>query len=89
MLNALTRHAVGYGALPVLHGVSAMGTRLCFYKLIDNKIDPPAIRADLNRVTDTAPEERWDCDILELEGERRFRAVVEETKEACAKLRRG
>lgn len=41
-------------------GVSAMGTRLCFYKLINNRIDLPPIQADLNRVTDTAQEERWE-----------------------------
>lgn len=87
MFKVLTPcYTVDYGALPVLHGISAMGTRLCFYKLINNKIDPPSIQADLNRVIDMAPQERWDCDILESEGERRFQAVVEEIKEACAKL---
>jgi hypothetical protein len=29
---------------------------------------------------------RWDCDILEDEGEMRFKSVVEEIKQACAAL---
>jgi hypothetical protein len=38
------------------------------------------------RVTGMAPRERWDCDVLEEEGEKRFKSVVEEIKQACAAL---
>ncbi|KAI5119171.1 hypothetical protein M0805_008654 [Coniferiporia weirii] len=64
------------GECPIqtLHAVSAMGTRLCFYH-IDT--------TDVDKVTDTAPAERWDCDILDEEGEARLRAVVREITGAC------
>jgi hypothetical protein len=38
------------------------------------------------RVTGRAPPERWDCDILEEEGEKRFKSVIDEIKQACAAL---
>ncbi|KZT08512.1 uncharacterized protein LAESUDRAFT_724020 [Laetiporus sulphureus 93-53] len=73
--------------LPVLHAVSAFGTRLCFYRKPQGRaMEPPSIAADPELETDTAPRERWDCDILEEEGARRFQAVVEEIKQACAAL---
>jgi len=73
--------------LPVLHGVSAIGTRLCFYKkFLDWPIEPPFIPAHPDLQTNGAPQERWDCDILDDEGERRFLSMVEEIKQACAGL---
>jgi len=33
------------------------------------------------------PEKRWDCDILQEEGGKRFKSMVEEIKQACAALR--
>ena len=38
------------------------------------------------RVTGMVPEKRWDCDILQEEGEKRFKSMVEEIKQACAAL---
>jgi hypothetical protein len=52
-------------------------------------IQPPFIRDPQSvtlRVTGTAPKERWDCDVLEEEGENRFKTMVEEIKQACAAL---
>jgi len=76
--------------LPVLHGVSAFGTRLCFYKMEHNQpIHPPFIRDPESltlRVTGTAPRKRWDCDILNENGEKRFKSMVEEIKQAFATL---
>ncbi|THH15674.1 hypothetical protein EW146_g4845 [Bondarzewia mesenterica] len=78
--------------LPTLHGVSAMGTRLCFYRLdIPAKgenaiILPLPIPRKYLSSTDTAPAERWDCDILEEDGEAKFRAVVDEIQQRCAQL---
>jgi len=37
-------------------------------------------------VNDTAPAERWNCDVLDAEGEERLRAVVNSIKEDCANL---
>jgi hypothetical protein len=55
--------------LDTLNGVSAFGTRLAFYtydkqtRILLSRISP-----DSERETDTAPLDRWDCDILEDEG---------------------
>jgi hypothetical protein len=69
-----------------------MGTRLCFYHL--DTTDLAALEViPLNivprhptRVNDTAPVERWDCDILDAEGEARLRAVVDSIKAACENI---
>jgi hypothetical protein len=54
----------------------------------DQPIQPSFIRRPgySHYLKGTAPEERWDCDILEEEGERRFKSMVEEIKQACAAL---
>ncbi|KAH9023583.1 hypothetical protein EDB83DRAFT_1989775 [Lactarius deliciosus] len=70
--------------LPV-HAVSAFGTGLCFYKMYHNqpieRTDSP-IPAPPKRATGTVPQECWAFDILEKEGEEKFKSVVEEVKEA-------
>jgi hypothetical protein len=69
--------------LPVLYAVSAIGTKLCFFtKRPGQPVLPQAISADPKYETDTAPRERWNYDILE----ERFRAMVEEIKQACDAL---
>lgn len=69
--------------LPVLHAVSAFGTGLCFYKMHHNqpieRLDSP-IPAHPKRAA--VPQECWAIDILEKEGEERFKSVVEEIKAA-------
>jgi hypothetical protein len=82
---------IAYCSLPVLHGVSAFGTRLSFYKMHqeDQAVHPPLIYEPESvslRVTGRAPQERWDCDILKEDGEKRFKSMVEEIKQACAAL---
>ncbi|OCH89717.1 hypothetical protein OBBRIDRAFT_813038 [Obba rivulosa] len=71
----------------VLH---ALGTKLCFYHLDSTRahaeILPRATPCRPAMVNDPAPAERWDCDILEAGREKRFRAVVDKIKEACARL---
>ena len=56
------------------------GRKLC--------IHPPLIepRSRLLRVTCRAPQERWECDILEEEGDKGFKGMAEEIKQACATL---
>ncbi|KAK0209586.1 hypothetical protein IW262DRAFT_1281482 [Armillaria fumosa] len=79
-----------YCPIPRLHAVSAVGTRLCFYELDtqdeEAEIKPLAISRHPTRVNDTAPEKRWDYDVLDDVGERKFRGIVEEIKKECAKL---
>lgn len=76
--------------IPTLHAVSAMGTRLCFYQLdttdVAAEIVPHWIPQNSTRVIDTAPAERWDCDILDANGEQRLRTVADEIKEACMNI---
>ncbi|KAI6104763.1 hypothetical protein EDD16DRAFT_1636142 [Pisolithus croceorrhizus] len=76
--------------IPALHAVSAMGTRLCFYQVDTTnaaaEIVPRSILQDPIRVTDTAPAEWWDCDILDANGEERLRVVVDLIKEACKNI---
>ncbi|KAI6031071.1 hypothetical protein PISMIDRAFT_6504 [Pisolithus microcarpus 441] len=73
--------------IPTVHAVSAMGTRLRFYHLdttdVAGEIAPLSIPRHPTRVTETAPKERWDCDVLDADGEARLRAVVDAIKEAC------
>ncbi|KAI9442676.1 hypothetical protein H4582DRAFT_1303276 [Lactarius indigo] len=63
--------------LDTLHAVSALGTKLCFYRLdVKNRaarIDPPRIDRDPDMVNDYAPAERWNRDAL---GGERQRQVI-------------
>ncbi|EJD08434.1 uncharacterized protein FOMMEDRAFT_25505 [Fomitiporia mediterranea MF3/22] len=76
--------------IPKLHAVSAMGPRLCFYHVDTTNpralIVPHVKPRDPDFVNDAAPEEWWNCDVLNNEGEERFRAVADEIKQACAGL---
>ncbi|KIJ48512.1 hypothetical protein M422DRAFT_205623 [Sphaerobolus stellatus SS14] len=75
-------------AILILYGVSAFGTRLCFYRYerASIKLQPPMIRSHGELLTDVAPLDRWDCDVLEVEGATRFRDVIEHVKQMCAQL---
>ena len=72
--------------LPVMHGVSALGPRLCFYSYTrDNDIlVPPRIPPDPERVDDVAPAERWNYDVLSDEGVARLTQVANEVKAMVA-----
>ncbi|KAK7024010.1 hypothetical protein R3P38DRAFT_3317125 [Favolaschia claudopus] len=74
--------------LPVLHGVSAFGTKLRFYSITkEGLISPEYIpAASPLYVTDTAPVGRWNHDILAAEGEAAFRRVVQAIMTECAQL---
>ncbi|KAI0245908.1 hypothetical protein BJV78DRAFT_1399100 [Lactifluus subvellereus] len=86
-IRARIRDLHGDCPLPVLHAVIAAGTKLCFYrKPRGRRVEPPLVDAHPDLETDMAPRERWDCDILEEEGARKFRAVVDEIKQTCAVL---
>lgn len=75
--------------LPVLHAVSAFGTKLCFYKMHRDQPIQPSFIPNPESVRDlkgTAPQKWWDCNVLQKEGEKRFKSMVEEIKQACATL---
>ncbi|KAI8996271.1 hypothetical protein BD414DRAFT_409153, partial [Trametes punicea] len=81
---------VGKCPLGTLRAISALGTKLCFYSLDttdnDAEIMPRALPRHLTKVNDTAPANRWDCDILEPAGEERFREIVQRIKDECTAL---
>ena len=74
--------------IPVLHGISAFGTKIAFYNfdLATKVMEPRQITPDPELVTDAAPEEWWAFDILEEEGAKKFQDVVENVKEMCSPL---
>lgn len=77
--------------LPKLRAVSAFGTQLCFYEAETIHegiaIRPSQIRNDNPDISlDTAPRERWNCDVLEATGAERLRTVVEEIVADCTAI---
>lgn len=73
--------------LPVLHGVSAFGTKLCFYSITKaGLVSPEYIRASPQYATDTAPVGRWNYDILTAEGEAELRRIILVITTECAQL---
>ena len=74
--------------IPLLYGVSAFGPKIAFYKYNreTERMEPRSVTPDPEKVTDVAPQEWWAFDVLEEEGARKFRGVVEEVKEMCGQL---
>lgn len=77
--------------IPILYGVSAIGTKLCFYKYTKETgdLEPELILGSARRVIDTAPINRWDVDILTPQGEQRLREVVGHVKGMCTQMGQG
>jgi hypothetical protein len=71
--------------IPKLYGISAMGTRFSVYeyKKETNILLPPTIARDTMYVTDVAPAERWNYELLEDVGEQKMRELVAEVKVMC------
>ncbi|KAF8969619.1 hypothetical protein BDZ97DRAFT_1653537, partial [Flammula alnicola] len=74
--------------VPVLHGVSALGTKLSFYRCeADTKEwTPHNVPHEDEYVTDIAPQERWNADVLEEEGARKLQAIVDNVKAMSAQI---
>ena len=68
-------------AIPILHGISALGPHLSFYAYSkdENNIHPLLIL----QVNDRAPAERWDTDseLMSDDGVQRLTAVANHVKE--------
>jgi hypothetical protein len=69
-------------SLSELHGISALGTRLCFYCLDKNteSLTPPFIPRISAYINDVTPAHLWDTDILTDEGYNRFMGFVQRIK---------
>ena len=74
--------------IPILYGVSAIGTKLCFYKYTKDtqELEPAPIPDNATRMVDLAPRDRWNFDVLTPEGERKFRGDV---KRMCEQIGQG
>ncbi|KAF8461281.1 hypothetical protein BDZ91DRAFT_737655 [Kalaharituber pfeilii] len=74
--------------IPILYGVSAIGTKLCFYKYTKDtgKLEPALIPGHTKVVVDTAPRDRWEFDVLTHEGEQKLRDVIGDVKRMCTQL---
>ncbi|KAG0638021.1 hypothetical protein HOY80DRAFT_1016582 [Tuber brumale] len=73
-----------------LYGASAMGTKICIYKLdrTSRRLTPPIIiPSNPELVNDTAPMDRWNIDLLTPEGEEQFREAVQHIKKMSTQLR--
>ena len=70
-----------------LYGASAIGTKICMYKLdkASRQVSPAPIASE-EWVTDTAPKDRWNIDIMTPEGEEECRRVVQQVKEMSLRL---
>ena len=69
-------------SLSELHGISALGTKLCFYSLNKSleSLTPLAIPRNETYINDTAPVDCWDSDILTDNGYNRFKGVCDKVK---------
>ena len=74
--------------IPELHGVSALGVQLAFYRYdaATRVLEPPAIPRDPVRVNDTAPAARWSVDLLSDEGHQRVVALATKVKDMARAL---
>jgi len=67
--------------LRIVHGVSAMGPHLCFYKYDKDRpglgITPSISCGD---GLDTTPRELWNYNVMDKEGENKLRGVAEEVR---------
>jgi hypothetical protein len=69
-----------------IHGVSAFGPKLCFYCYDKHTqtLTPQRIPRHPDIVTNTAPADRWDTDIMTDEGFDHFMGIVEHVKTLSA-----
>ena len=76
---------LGTAALPVLYGISAIGTKLRFYEFQrePSRITPQRIPSDPEFMTDMRYRSGGTVDVLEAEGEQRLRALALRITEAC------
>ena len=71
--------------IPTLYGISAMGTRFSVYQYDKetSTVSPPSIPHDSKHLTDVAPVNRWNLDLLEKTGEEKFKEIAAEVRSMC------
>jgi hypothetical protein len=75
-------------ALPKLYGISALGTRFSVYEYHPQtrRLTPRRILPHPNILNDIAPQERWNYDVMQPEGEAKLKQLVSEIKKMVAAL---
>jgi hypothetical protein len=78
----------GSNPIPTLYGLSALGTRFSVYEytVANRALTPTRILPHAELLTDTAPRQRWNLDILEPQGEARLKDIVGHIKAMVADL---
>ena len=74
--------------IPKLYGISAMRSRFSVYEYTKetNILLPPPIARDVMFVTDVAPADRWNYELLEENGELKTKTIFVSIKEMCAEF---
>ena len=84
------RHVFGAVSVGMLYGACAMGTKICIYKLhmMSRQLFPfeSTIPSNPELVTDTAPVEWWNIDLLTPEGQGQLCKIVQHIKEMSTKI---
>lgn len=87
---ALRRHVRdlrGVCPLPTLHAASVFGTKFCLYAAKSGwPILPERVPPHPEMTTDTAPQSRWDADVMEDEGAIKLKEVINEIRNQCENL---
>ena len=75
-------------AAPVLHGASALGTKLCFYEFDSQtrRVRPPSVPDDSDLIVDIAPQSRWAHDLFRDDGEIMLRSIASKVRDLSEKL---
>ncbi|KAG2011271.1 hypothetical protein CC2G_011412 [Coprinopsis cinerea AmutBmut pab1-1] len=78
----------GLCPLNTLRGISAFGTKLCFFTVDTNaekpEVQPAAILREWEKgIEDVAPRDRWTTDLLSKEGASELMELVESIKREC------
>lgn len=74
--------------IDTLYGISAFGTRICIYHVTRENgiIQPIAIEDHVNIMIDSAPLDRWNIDILNVQGRMQLNGIFNLVKQMCANL---
>ena len=86
-MRKLLTHFHSLAKTPILHACSAVGLRLCHYKLITSsgELLPSEAPRSTRYIEDVAPAARWNIDILSEEGSASFLEIVAGVKSLCEK----
>ena len=78
MRESIHDASTGLDAMPKLYGLSFFGTRFCVYEYTHSSgtLTPRRIGVQPDIITDTAPKERWNLDILKELGKTRLEEIV-------------